>query len=81
MYLAEKVLEEISLTNSDTDFISFKKNFIEEFYEVEGDNVADFTRIWNWFKPNAEWNIYTKNNGLEIGEKIFEITDYWKKNF
>ncbi|MDF2934475.1 MAG: hypothetical protein K0R36_3806 [Chryseobacterium sp.] len=78
LHQAEVLLEELALTNSDLKFLKFKNVLIEEIYEVEGDNVADFTNIWNWFKPNKEWRQFTESKGMEIGSQIFNITDIWK---
>ncbi|PJJ67773.1 hypothetical protein [Chryseobacterium geocarposphaerae] len=80
LYLAESLLNEITLSNSDGKFTVFKENFIDEFYEAEGSNVADFTQLWSWFKPTAEWNIFTGDKGLKLGKEIFEIVDKWKQD-
>lgn len=72
------MLKELALTNSDPKFIKFKNLLIEEIYEVEGDNVANFTNIWNWFKPNKEWRQFTEAKGMEIGSQIFSIVNIWK---
>lgn len=78
LHQAEELIEESTLTNSDVQFLKFKNVFIEEIYELEGDNVADFTKIWNWFKPNREWIQFTESNGTEIASQIFTITNIWK---
>jgi hypothetical protein len=80
LYLAEDLLNEISLSNSEEKFIIFKENLVDEFYEAEGSNVADFTQIWNWFQPNAEWNIFTDDKGITLGKEIFKIVDKWKQD-
>ena len=80
LYLAEDLLNEISLSNSEEKFIIFKENLIDEFYEAEGSNVAEFTQIWNWFQPNGEWNIFTGDKGITLGKEIFEIVDKWKQD-
>lgn len=78
LHQAEELIEGLSLTNSEVHFLNFKNVFIEEIYELEGDNAADFTNIWNWFKPNREWSQFTEYNGTEIGSQIFTITNIWK---
>ncbi|MCL1674005.1 hypothetical protein [Elizabethkingia meningoseptica] len=75
---AEKLMK--LYKNSDPEFKQFKDDFIEEIYEIEHDNVADFTRVWNWFKPDHEWNKVTQNEGKALGNQIFKIVDYWKRN-
>ncbi|MFL9833244.1 hypothetical protein [Chryseobacterium terrae] len=78
LHQAEELLEEISSKNSNTDFLNFKNVFIEEIYELEGENIADFTNIWNWFQTDKEWNQFTALSGKEIGLKILNITTNWK---
>ncbi|RAV97619.1 hypothetical protein DQQ10_27530 [Pseudochryseolinea flava] len=58
----------------------FKTEFTEEFGEIEGDNVADFTRIWQWFSPNNEWDKVVGPEGEELRRRIFKRTDRWKRN-
>ncbi|WP_435522441.1 hypothetical protein [Chryseobacterium indoltheticum] len=78
LHQAEELLEEISSENSNSDFLNFKNLFIEEIYELEGDNIADFTNIWNWFQTDKEWNQFTGLSGKEIGVQILNITTNWK---
>lgn len=59
---------------------NFKTEFIEELGEIEGDNVADFTRFWEWFSPNNEWDNLVGSEGRELGKRIFQRTDRWKRN-
>lgn len=78
LHQAEELLEEISSKNSNTDFLNFKNLFTEEIYELEDDNIGDFTIIWNWFQIDKEWNRFTGLIGKEIGLKILNITTKWK---
>ncbi|WP_279197107.1 hypothetical protein [Chryseobacterium indoltheticum] len=78
LHQAEELLEEISIENSNNDLLNFKKLFIEEVYELESDNIADFTNIWNWFQTNKEWNQFTGLKGEKIGVKILHIITKWK---
>jgi hypothetical protein len=64
--------------NSEVD--KFKAEFIEELYEIEGDNVADFTRMWIWFSPSNKWDSIVGTKGNELGKRIFQRTDRWKRN-
>jgi hypothetical protein len=79
LHLAERLLEDNQL-ESINGLQEFKDQFIEELYEVEGDNVADFTRIWEWFKPNKQWDINMGIQGRDLGARIFYRTDRWKRN-
>jgi hypothetical protein len=58
----------------------FKTEFMDELGEIETDNVADFTRIWEWFSPNKEWGNVVGPDGQELGKRIFKRTDRWKRN-
>jgi hypothetical protein len=80
LHRGEQLLIEITNDNSEGQFLKFKKEYIEELYEVEGDNVADFTRIWEWFKPTSEWEVLLGDKGQIIGSNVFRITDKWKRN-
>ena len=71
---------DIASNNIDSQFLKFKNDYIEELYEIEGDNVADFTRIWEWFTPTKEWDILVGQVGNNLGNNIFRITDKWKRN-
>ena len=76
LHQAEKIIENKRELNLD----KFRNEFIDEIYAIERENVADFTKIWNWFKPNNEWDKIAKSDDQILGKKIFEITDYWKRN-
>lgn len=65
---------------NDGELVKFKSEFIEELYEIEGDNVADFTRIWEWFTPTKEWELFCGQKGQNLGSNIFRIADKWKRN-
>jgi hypothetical protein len=79
LHLAEQLLNENKL-NPSIGFEEFKGQFIEELCEVDGDNVADFTRIWEWFNPNNKWDVIMGNVGKDLGLRIFYRTDRWKRN-
>jgi hypothetical protein len=76
---AEKLLNSRRYKGNE-DIEKFKNKFIEEFTEIEGDNVADFTRIWQWFSPGREWDNQVGAEGKELGKRIFQRTDRWKRN-
>jgi len=80
LHKAERLLIEIVNERNDSKFLKFKEDYIEELYEIKGDNVADFTRIWEWFTPTKEWEIFAGQEGKEFGNNIFRITDNWKRN-
>ena len=78
LHEAEELIQ--NKTDSNLEFNNFKSELIEYIYEVEGDNVGDFTKIWNWFKVNEEWEKWTKSEGEILRKTIFEIVDFWKRN-
>jgi hypothetical protein len=78
LHKAEKLLN--SRQSSGDRAEKFKTEFIEELGEIEGDNVADFTRVWEWFSPNKEWDNVVGVEGKEFGKRIFQRTDRWKRN-
>lgn len=77
---AIKLLTETEPAKESRGLIDFRNAFIEEFHEVEVDNVADFTQIWKWFTPGKEWDNLTGLKGKELGKNIFDIVDRWKRN-
>ena len=79
LHKAEQLLTNIkSVDNS--ELLKFRAEFVEELYEIQGDNVADFTSIWDWFTPAKEWDVLVGQRGRELGNNIFRITDKWKRN-
>lgn len=52
LHQAEKFMK--LQNNLDPEFNQFKDDLIEEIYEIECNNVVDFTRIWDWFKPDRK---------------------------
>ncbi len=80
LYKGEQLLIEMARDNFESQFLKFKDDYIEELYEIEGDNVADFTRIWGWFTPTKEWETLLGEKGKKIGDNVFRITDKWKRN-
>ena len=82
MHKAESILIELENTNlkDRQQLLNFKEIFIEELYEIKGDNVVDFTKIWEWFKPNKEWENIIGLSGKELGTMIFFRVEKWKRN-
>jgi hypothetical protein len=82
LHLAEKLLSEFKggYCRKFDSAEDFHKALIEGIFDVEFDNVPDFTQIWNWFAPTCEWDSFAGIEGFELGNRIFMRTDYWKKN-
>jgi hypothetical protein len=59
----------------------------EEFHnalEVEIDDIAegnknDLSQIWIWFAPTTSWDDFVGLEGMDLGNKIFERVDKWRK--
>ncbi|MTI29441.1 hypothetical protein E1171_01310 [Cytophagales bacterium RKSG123] len=82
LHRAEKLLSEFKVGYSN-NFLSaeeFHKTLVEEIYELEHDNVPDFTQIWHWFAPTCDWDDLTNMDGFELGNRIFNRVDKWKRN-
>jgi len=62
------------------DFIAFKDWFTEELGELEGANNPDFSRVREWFAPNADWDRLMGRQGVELGRSVFKRADWWKRN-
>ncbi len=80
LHKAKRLLIDIGNDKNESVFFKFKEDYIEELYEIEGDNITDFTRIWEWFTPTKEWDIFGGQQGKELGNNIFRIADKWKRN-
>jgi len=80
LHKAERLLTDLGNDKNDEEILKFNSDFIEELYEIEGDNVADFMRIWEWFTPTKEWDTLVGQRGKQLGNNIFRITDKWKRN-
>jgi hypothetical protein len=80
LHKVERLLIEFLNHETNDELLKFKNEFIEELYEIEKDNVADFTRIWEWFAPTKEWEMFCGQHGQDICNNIFRIVDKWKRN-
>jgi hypothetical protein len=80
LFKAEELLAHIESAQANGELISFKESYVEEVYELEGDNVPDSTRIWKWFAQDGEWAMLVGLNGKELGERIFPIVDRLKQH-
>lgn len=47
--------------------------------DIEFGNKTDLTRFWFWFAPTCAWDDFVGIEGQELGERIFERVDKWKK--
>jgi len=80
LHKAEQFLNDVLAKQDTKELAEFKQDYVEHLYEIEFDSVADFTTIWRWFSPADKWETLLQVNGKELREKIFCITDNWKRN-
>ena len=59
--------------------MSFHEALLDAIDEIEGGNQADLTRFYIWFAPTSQWNDFTGTEGIELGNRIFERVNKWKK--
>ncbi|WP_293786934.1 hypothetical protein [uncultured Pedobacter sp.] len=62
------------------DFIAFKDEFMEELDILEGENNPDFSRVSEWFAPDADWDRLMGPRGRVLGTSVFKRADWWKRN-
>jgi hypothetical protein len=58
---------------------SFYEELVDAIDDIEFGNQTDLTRFWLWFAPTCEWDDFVGQEGLELGNRIFERVDKWKK--
>ena len=81
LFKAEILLKELIQKNTDAiELQKFTEVFTEELYDIEGDNVPDFTNILNLFKPDGEWNSFAFLRENELGNDIYRRSSRWKRN-
>lgn len=81
LHEAEKLLSEYTGGYSG-EFLSaeeFHLALIDAIDDIEFGNQTDLTRFWMWFAPTCEWDDFVGEEGEELGNKIFERADRWKK--
>lgn len=83
LHLAVEMIEKKSGCVSDV--FSSSKEFSDEISNViegiESWNKTDLTKIWLWFAPTCAWDDFMGTEGSELGNKIFERVDRWKKAY
>ena len=57
----------------------FHEELVEAIDDVEFGNRTYLSRFWNWFAPTCEWDDFMGEEGVELGNRIFERVDRWKK--
>jgi|GEM_PF-1649693 len=81
LHLAEALLSKYEGGYSG-DFLSaqeFHRALIEEIDKLESENRTDLNQIWIWFSPTCAWDDFVGRDGIELGNRIFQRADNWKK--
>ena len=52
---------------------------IDAIDDIEYGNQTDLTRFWFWFAPTTAWDDFVGEEGIELGNRIFDRVDRWKK--
>jgi hypothetical protein len=51
----------------------------DEIMSIEEMNNNDLSKLHIWFAPTSAWDDFVGMEGLELGNKIYERLDNWKK--
>jgi hypothetical protein len=81
LHEAEKLLSNIKVGYSG-EFLSaesFHEALLDAIDEIEEGNQTDLTRFYIWFAPTSQWDDFAGAEGMELGNKIFERVNKWKK--
>ncbi|WP_258101130.1 hypothetical protein [Marinoscillum pacificum] len=82
LHQAEKLLENYKGGYSG-EFLSaeeFHGSLLEEIDNIEFGNQHDLTNIAIWFAPTQQWDDFVGEEGLELGNKIYDIANQWYKS-
>lgn len=58
----------------------FYNVFVEELYDLKGQNVPDFGQICIWFAPTSTWDDFVGIDGMALANRIYERAERWNKN-
>ncbi|HKX86019.1 MAG TPA: hypothetical protein VJL37_05070 [Flavobacterium sp.] len=79
---AEKILSKLTggSSNNFNSVEDFYNVFVEELYELKGENVPDFEQICIWFAPTSTWDDFVGLEGLELANRICERARKWNED-
>lgn len=81
LHAAEKILAEYKGGYSG-EFLSaeeFHEALLDAIDDIEFGNQTDLNRFWLWFAPTCAWDDFVGEEGIELGNRIFERVNKWKK--
>ena len=82
LHKAEKMLSEFKGGYSG-EFLSaeeFHRALVDKINDIELGNQIDLNDLWIWFAPTCAWDDFVGKDGLDLGNRIFERVNNWKKN-
>ncbi|MBF04811.1 MAG: hypothetical protein CMP76_16135 [Flavobacterium sp.] len=79
---AEEVLSKLTggSSNNFNSVEDFYNAFVEELYDLKGQNVPNFEQICLWFAPTSAWDDFVGLDGMELANRIYERAEKWNKN-
>ena len=82
LHKAEKLLAEFKggYSNHFDSAQDFHSNLVDYIDDIEYGNRIDISELWIWFAPTCDWDDFVGLDGLELGNRIFERVDNWKKH-
>lgn len=81
LHKAEKLLANFKSGYSG-EFLSaenFHDALLDAIDDIEEGNQMDLTKLYIWFAPTSQWDDFTGKEGMELGNRIFERVNKWKK--
>ena len=79
---AEVILSKLTggFSNKFNSVEEFYKAFVEELYDLKGQNVPDFRQICLWSAPTSTWDNFVGIDGMALANRIYERAERWNKN-
>jgi hypothetical protein len=62
-----------------TSASEFKRELSKEIDEISNKNKTDLKNIWTWFAPTCAWDDFVGMDGQDLGDKIHDFADKWRK--
>ena len=81
MHAVEKILSKYrgGYSGEFSSTEEFHKTLIDAIDDIEFGNQTDLTRFWIWFAPSCSWDDLVGEEGINLGNRIFERVNKWKK--
>jgi hypothetical protein len=79
LHIALKACEQLTISQKTKENENFHDILADEIDNIEFGNKNDLNDIWILFSPGGQWVSIMKQSEKEVGERIFERADRWKK--